>query len=582
MQRLLATAPPDSNRVLLLIQLAWDRTDDDPLAAIGYGKQSLQLARRLHFGTGECRALLMLGWAFMRTGNYPTALQTQLQARRLAESIGYPGGIIHANNALGYAYAEQGNPHLALPYYLQAKALAETRRDYVLLTPILGNIGQAYLQLQQPDSAWRYTHLGYEYDLRFHDRHSEIGDLSLLGDVEVQRGDSAAARRYYRASIARAQGMPVSYALCRSYLGLARLAHGRQAPDSALYYGRLALQASRQGRYTKGVFEASGYLADIHAQAGNHRQAYQYLTIAASTRDSLFSHTQVAQVQALAFSAQLRQAELAEQRLQAAARRRHILLLATLAAGAVLAVLAYLLLSRRQLRQKMQFAQERQRLERLSAEAVLRAEEGERHRIGADLHDGVGQLLSVVKLNIDALSEELAPRLSADEQHRFNDALDVVDESVREVRHISHNLLPNALIKRGLARAVREFLDKVQQIGRLRIHLETLGLDNPRLAPDVESALYRVVQEAVQNIVKHAQATEITLQLIRHPQELTLLVEDNGVGFNPEPVAGIGLKNMQSRVAYLGGVLNLDSRPGHGTTITATVPLPPADPSQIN
>ena len=208
--------------------------------------------------------------------------------------------------------------------------------------------------------------------------------------------------------------------------------------------------------------------------------------------------------------------------------------------------------------------------------AVLAAEEAERHRIGADLHDGIGQLLSVVKINMNGLCEELRPRLEADEAQRFGDALDLVDESVREVRGISHNLLPNALIKRGLARAVREFLDKLQRPGRLKIRLETLGLDAPRLDPTVESALYRVIQELVQNIIKHAQATEVEMQIIRHAHELTLLVEDNGVGFDvPTHGAGdgVGLQSVGSRVAYLGGTLHVDSRIGRGTTVTATVPM---------
>ena len=116
----------------------------------------------------------------------------------------------------------------------------------------------------------------------------------------------------------------------------------------------------------------------------------------------------------------------------------------------------------------------------------------------------------------------------------------------------------------------------MQQPGRLRIHLETLGLDGDRLDSTVEGTLYRVVQEAVQNIVKHARASQINLQLIRHTHELTLLIEDNGVGFDPAalgPDAGLGLRNMASRVAYLGGSLDVDSRPGHGTTVAATVPL---------
>lgn len=576
LQRLLAVAPPDTTRVHLLTLLAWDRTDDDPLAAVRYGRQSLRLARQLKYRTGECRALLMLGWAFLRSGNYPTAVQTQLQARHLAEAIPYAGGIIHADNALGYAYAEQGRYQLALRSYFRAIALARQRHDNVLLTPILGNVGQAYLALGRLDSAWHYTWKGYRYDLRYHDRHSEIGDLSLLGDIAAQRGQQPAARRYYLRSIARSAGMPVSYALCRSYLGLARLVQG-QPPHLRLAYARQALLASQQGRYAKGVFEASGYLAQMMAARADSAQAYRFLMMAAVTRDSLFSHSRQVQVQALDFSEDLRQQTLAEQRGQATAARRQywawgaMLLLAGSIGG------GYLLLNRRQLQQQVAFAQERQQLERLRAEEVLAAEERERRRIGADLHDGLGQLLSVVKLNLGALRHELEPSLRKSQRQQFGAALDIVDESVREVRGISHNLVPYVLIKRGLAEAVRSFLDKVGCASRLCIHFEAPGLAD-RLDPAMEMALFRVVQELVQNILKHAQATSLSVQLIRQPQQLTVLVEDDGVGFCPaeqarQPDAGIGLRNIQSRVAYLGGTVYVDSQPGHGTSTTVEIPL---------
>ena len=573
LQRLLTTSRPDTNRVEYLIQLAWDRTDDNPLAAIRYGRQSLRLARKLHFATGECRSLLMLGWAFMRVGNYPTAVQTQLQARRLAERVGYAGGIIHADNAIGYAYAEQGNYQMALKYYLQATAQARKQRNYVLLTPILGNIGQAYLMAGQTDSALRYTREGYEYDLRFRDRHSEIGDLSLLGDVEARRGNTTAARAYYQRSISRAQGMPVSYALCRSYLGLARAS---DPADQALRFAQQALRASHEGGYAKGVFEASGYLAELYAARGNPAMAYRLLAAAVATRDSLFSQAKTAQLQALGFSEQMRQQEQAERQLRTAAARRQRLLLAALVVVALVAVFVYLMLNRRRLRREVEFAQERQQLERLRAQGILEAEEAERRRIGADLHDGVGQLLTTAKLHLHALDEGLCGQTTS-QQVLLRNALDFVNESFREVRSISHNLMPNALIKRGLAQAVRDFLDKAAPDGCLKISLEVVGMDlNSRLEPTVENVLFRVIQELVQNILKHARATEVTLQIVRHSKELTVLVADNGVGFDPAALgdeAGIGLKNLESRMAYLGGRVHLVAVPGRGTTVVLELPL---------
>ncbi|TLM95592.1 hypothetical protein FDY95_07355 [Hymenobacter jeollabukensis] len=576
---LLAQSRPDTNRVELLIQLAWDRTDDNPVEAIRYGRRSLRLARRLNFPRGECRSLLMLGWAFLRAGDYPTAVHTQLQARQVAERAGFVGGLIHADNATGYAYAEQGNYHAALRYYLRAKKLAEQKQDFVLLTPVLGNIGQAYQFLGQLDSALRYTRRGYDFDRRFHDWHSEIGDLALLGSMEAQRGDSAAARRYYQLCIQRAEGMPVSYALCRAYLGLARLAEAAHQPDRALAYARQALRAGQRGYYPKGIFEASNYLAQVYAARGDAASAYRYLANAVVTRDSLFSQRKLAQVQALSFSEQLRQQERTEQRLKSDASRRQNLLLGALGLTALAGGLLYLLLNRRRLQREVEFARERERLERQRHAAVLKAEENERRRIGSDLHDGLGQLLTAAKLNLHALNQQLHRELDGQlngHQAFIDNAVEVVDESFREVRSISHNLLPNALIKRGLPQAVRGFLNRLPADG-LQVEVETHGLEE-RLDPTVESMLFRMVQELVQNVVKHARATHMTLQLVRDEQQLTIVVADNGRGFDAQALdqdAGIGLRNVQTRLVYLGGRAHFDSAPGHGTTITLEIPLTP-------
>ncbi|GAB2962293.1 hypothetical protein GCM10027048_33450 [Hymenobacter coalescens] len=578
LRRLLATSRPDTNRVELLIQLAWERTDDDPLEAIRYGQQGLRLARQLGQPRGECRARLMLGWAFLRAGDYPTAVHIQLQARRLAEAVRFTGGLIHADNAIGYAYAEQGNHVAALRYYRRAQKLAEQKRDYVLLTPILGNMGQAHLQAGRTDSALHYIRRGYEFDLRFGDLHSEIGDLALLGDVEVQRGDTAAARRYYWQSIERARAMPVSYALCRSYLGLARLASANHRPAQALALARQALQASQSRRYAKGVSDASSYLAEIHAARGDAATAYRFLQAAVATRDSLFSQRKVAYVQALAFEEQMREQEEAEQQLKAAAARRQNVLLVALIMTALLGLLLYLLLNRRRLRREVEFARERERLERQRHAAVLEAEEKERRRIGSDLHDGIGQLLSAAKLNLHALHQQLRRELNGQlngHQPLLDNAVEIVNESFREVRSISHNLTPSALTRRGLPQAVRDFSTRLPAAGPLRVTVDAHGLPE-RLDTTVESVLFRVIQELLQNIVRHAHATEVTVQLVQNEEWLTVVVEDNGIGFDPRalgPEAGIGLLNVHTRMAYLGGQAYFDAAPGRGTTVTLEVPV---------
>jgi two-component system NarL family sensor kinase len=156
----------------------------------------------------------------------------------------------------------------------------------------------------------------------------------------------------------------------------------------------------------------------------------------------------------------------------------------------------------------------------------------------------------------------------------FKNAITLVDDSVKEVRAVSHNMMPNALLKSGLAIAVRDFIHKLSNGDQLKIDLEITGL-NERLEQTIETVLFRVLQEIVSNIVKHAKANYISIQLVKHEAELTIMVEDNGVGFNTENMnefEGIGLKNIQSRIAFLNGTVSFDSNPGKGTTVIIEVP----------
>jgi two-component system, NarL family, sensor kinase len=190
------------------------------------------------------------------------------------------------------------------------------------------------------------------------------------------------------------------------------------------------------------------------------------------------------------------------------------------------------------------------------------------------LHDGVGQLLSAAKLNLSNLDSKLTSK-TEEQLLAMQNALSLVDDSVKEVRSVSHNMMPNTLIKQGLASAVREFITKLGSAPTLKVDLEIIGLDT-RLDNQVETVLYRVIQEIVNNIIKHANASQISMQLIRHDTELNIMIEDNGVGFDTnqlENFDGIGLKGIQTRIEFLNGSVHFDSTIGRGTTVIIDIPL---------
>jgi signal transduction histidine kinase len=208
----------------------------------------------------------------------------------------------------------------------------------------------------------------------------------------------------------------------------------------------------------------------------------------------------------------------------------------------------------------------------LSVKAVIEAEENERQRIARDLHDGVGQMMSAAKMNLSAFESEI--RFQNEEQKKaLRKVIALVDESCKEVRTVSHIMMPNALLKQNLASAIGDFVNKLNQ-KELQATVYTEGLDL-RLDASIETVLYRVVQECVNNAIRHSGASRLDISLVKDKDGISGTIEDNGKGFDPGKANdGIGLKNVISRIEYLRGTIDFDSTPGKGTLVAFHVPVP--------
>ncbi len=216
-------------------------------------------------------------------------------------------------------------------------------------------------------------------------------------------------------------------------------------------------------------------------------------------------------------------------------------------------------------------------LELLSG-ARVKAQEDERRRIAREIHDGLGQMLTAIKFNLEILEDTIAPK--EDERKRIDDMKNLLDSVMKEARELSYNLMPSVLDDFGLAPALQLLCEQFSQRVEVKILFQAQG-SNERLEPALEIGLYRIAQEALNNAVKHAQATEITMRLVRRPEGIQLTIEDNGKGFDVRPSearivgqAGMGLVSMRERAMSFSGVLTIDSSPGKGTTIEAQIPLP--------
>ncbi len=217
-------------------------------------------------------------------------------------------------------------------------------------------------------------------------------------------------------------------------------------------------------------------------------------------------------------------------------------------------------------------------LQRLSIE-LMNAQETERKHVSQELHDELGQALTAMRINFDMLEKILPPDSAQVGRERLAEISMLVDETLEHVRELSHTLRPTMLDEMGLVPTLRWYVSRYADRLGIEVELDVTGLEQ-RLAPEIETTLYRIVQEALTNIARHAHAHRVRLQLTGQAGSVSALIEDDGRGFDAQTRlaadaarSGLGLLGMRERAALWGGNFTVQSRPGAGTRLLVELPL---------
>lgn len=221
--------------------------------------------------------------------------------------------------------------------------------------------------------------------------------------------------------------------------------------------------------------------------------------------------------------------------------------------------------------------QHREQLRAL-ANRLTEVQEAERKQLARDLHDHLGQALTAISIDLTAIKAELPAECSPRVKDRLAEASALTDQTLEQIRELSLNLRPPMLDDLGLVPTLRWYIKQYAKRLNIKAKFEVLGLEQ-RLSPELETALYRVVQEALTNVARHAQASQVHLRLQGKESTIVAFIEDNGQGFDVAKVIGhktavngAGLLGMRERVTLLGGRFEIHSRPGQGTQLKVEVP----------
>ncbi len=217
-------------------------------------------------------------------------------------------------------------------------------------------------------------------------------------------------------------------------------------------------------------------------------------------------------------------------------------------------------------------------LQRLSTQ-LIKAQEAERKRISRELHDEMGQALTAISINLAAIKKELPPDLAAKTGKRLAETSLLAGQILEQVREMSFDLRPNMLDVLGLVPTLRWYVNRYSARLNLKVEFEVIGFDEQRLSPEVETTLYRIVQESLTNVARYARAGRVRLHLQFKDSTISALIADDGRGFDVEELSrrettqhGMGLLGIQERAAALRGRVTIQSRPGEGTRLFVEVP----------
>lgn len=218
---------------------------------------------------------------------------------------------------------------------------------------------------------------------------------------------------------------------------------------------------------------------------------------------------------------------------------------------------------------------ERKKVERRVLNAVIQTEERERERFAKDMHDGLGPLLSAIKLYANELSDAGLEKDEKKEMVKYIDEL--IDEAISNTRTISNNLMPRIINDYGVAKAIQSFCDKINKTEKINIHFHPINIDNS-LNQNVQLILYRAVSELINNTMKHAFAKNIYIDLNKEGNKISLIFCDDGKGFEVDNIlenkcSGMGLRNVISRIRSINGNCKFFSSPGEGFKITIEIDL---------
>lgn len=520
-----------------------------------------------------------LGKVFNNTGNlyyfqdkYDEAIAFFLKAVDAFEKAGAENLQAQVYDGIGNTFQVIGQYEKSLSYLQKAEQMLKRNKDTLALTRTLNNISVTYNSmgkiregLRIKLEALRLSDLKGDQVIRFMIR-SNIADTY----IDLKQIDSAFYYQREAERLALKAGTP--YYLMKVYLCYAKIYEKTKNYPKAKEYLLKGIAIAEQIGSKEGLFRAYGKLLQVYAALGMNEQSMEAFQKFVLYNDSLANEKMTTRVneletryRTLQKDKEISDKQLAIEQQRAALKKKDMVIVLTIISMITLFVLGTLIWLGFRQKQKLQWLMMKKEHELLAVKAMMEGEERERTRIARSLHDGVGSILSAARLNMDSLGHQVRqlPAIPA-----YRESLTLLKDATAEIRETAHNLMPVILHERGLYEAVKAFCLKLNNNHTLGIDFQSYG-EPARFNHHFELMVYRTIQELINNVIKHAEATRAIVQLVFDNDMVSITVEDNGKGFDPSRIApsnGLGIHSLHSRMKAFQGKVDIDSSP-QGTSV---------------
>ncbi|MBC8112178.1 MAG: tetratricopeptide repeat protein [Verrucomicrobia bacterium] len=598
-----------------------------------YVEKSLALAKELRFNFGIAKAYNALGGFYVEKSDFKTGKDFVNKSIALIpqkKDYRFKKLFAQTQQSLGVICHYQEEYSTAVKYYLEAAKIFKSINDDSSLLIIYNNLASVHAIMLDKENALKYAEECYLVSKKVNDPFKTSMACVAVASCKIELKDYVGIEKYLTESKKICDSIQNYVLLGRTYglygqfnvekkqdlkkgieffeKALSSFKKAGNQYEIATSHQRLGEAYARNNDYVNarselnkamslskeiGVLQVEFFtlktLSELEENNNNPKEALQLLKQYNTLNDSINTESkrkQIANLEAKYESekkeAQIKTLEQEKQIQNLSLNRKNTLIyvfIGTLFGLLLTGFLAYRNYASKQIIQTQQIRELEQERQMLAADSILKGQEEERTRLAKDLHDGLGGMLSGVKMALSSFSNTLFMKgnqiLPEESAQRLDRAVAMLDNSIQELRLVARNLMPESLLRFGLKDALQDFTQNISQSGELTVDYQTFGLEI-RLEQNIEIIVFRIVQELLNNVIKHASASQVLVQLVQEANRLSVTVEDNGKGFDTstlETAKGIGWTNIQSRVDYLKGKLDIDTQTGKGTSVHIDLPV---------